>query len=812
MAFNLFAMPSSSIALLFSLLLGLTDAMPWAEPIQTVAYKTDEWSPRPTVVPEDPAKLFKRAAVGIEVCGWLGGNLAYPAACGTGSSCIHDTIHGYVGCCTTDGLCDQGIYTTCLDIKSPGWASTANLINNGVTTCGGSAQCYKNTYPGQYYQYSCGDPTAATTISTAYVGQPPEVRLQVVFTGVTFDSQAVTANGKSFNVATATGSLASETGASAGKVSAAGAASSAAAPTGSTTSPGTVAGGTIAGVAGVALLAGFLFWFLRRRANKQNKSRRSGSAFFERKDPFSHEPIQQNYNPDEYVSPMTGHPDNARGFAGDTSYHGGEGMGRSTSPVNSHRPLPPFSAAVGGNPFSDEVPPPPPTTVHPLSSSYTDVARTNPFSDRHTYEVAPKPLHERHHVPGRNTPSPTQFDHPQEQTMPLVNEIDHFSHSWSQSGIGRGRRLSFDNSDNESDSSRPRLRTATSVAIMPQGRVVDRDVSTEALRSTPHSEGWLPPRLRPAKSDISSLHNQPTHHRDQSGSRHITAPVPGYHHQAKTSNSSVSSYQGTPTPGMQAAQQNRPPHPLEQETSYLIRPVHPLEQEASRLIRPVHPLEQESQQLIRPPHPLEQQQTLLHLSHTSEPLDPDMFSPSNLGRGRLDSDESSYSDNTAYHRSSFTSLKPLPPAKSPKRMSFGLNGAISEVVSGDNWRASDGWSPAWSGIGGGWLEGQSGMAMSTVLEDKESEIHELDSKMKAAELESNASGAGLKREGGSGSSRGSARGEGSGSAFQSRKKGSPNSKGTERGARSRPFSGVPILNSPSLLQEERGRKGTFGVE
>jgi hypothetical protein len=134
MAVTLFALPASSIALLFSLALGLTDATPWAEPaVQTLAYRAHEWSPRPTGVTNEPAKLFKRSSLDVGICGWLGGNEALPAQCSSRSSCVHDTIHGVVGCCTTDGACLQGVYTNCLDNKSGGWAATPVVKNDGVT-------------------------------------------------------------------------------------------------------------------------------------------------------------------------------------------------------------------------------------------------------------------------------------------------------------------------------------------------------------------------------------------------------------------------------------------------------------------------------------------------------------------------------------------------------------------------------------------------------------------------------------------------------------------------------------------------------
>jgi hypothetical protein len=108
--------------------------LPWSGPAPTGVYKEDAWSPRPTSNPADPLELFKRNSVGINYCGWIGGASDNPAICQTGSSCIHDTAHGYVGCCTTEGPCTAGVYTSCVDKNSPGGNSGLQVINNGVFT------------------------------------------------------------------------------------------------------------------------------------------------------------------------------------------------------------------------------------------------------------------------------------------------------------------------------------------------------------------------------------------------------------------------------------------------------------------------------------------------------------------------------------------------------------------------------------------------------------------------------------------------------------------------------------------------------
>jgi len=134
MELNIFAMPPSTILLLLSAVFGMSNALPWSGPIPTSVYKADEWSPRPTNIPENPRDLFKRAQVDVAVCGWVGGNEKNPAVCPTGSSCIHDMAHGYVGCCTTAGKCTAGVYTGCVDKNSPGGNTGPAVENNGIYT------------------------------------------------------------------------------------------------------------------------------------------------------------------------------------------------------------------------------------------------------------------------------------------------------------------------------------------------------------------------------------------------------------------------------------------------------------------------------------------------------------------------------------------------------------------------------------------------------------------------------------------------------------------------------------------------------
>lgn len=132
MAVNFFAMPSSSVVLLFSFAFSLTNALPWTGPQQTNVYREAAWSPAPTALPNVPANIFKRESVDVNVCGWIGGSSGAPAVCSAGSSCIHDTIHAVIGCCTTDGPCTAGVYTSCVDKNSIGWSPNEGMQNNGI--------------------------------------------------------------------------------------------------------------------------------------------------------------------------------------------------------------------------------------------------------------------------------------------------------------------------------------------------------------------------------------------------------------------------------------------------------------------------------------------------------------------------------------------------------------------------------------------------------------------------------------------------------------------------------------------------------
>ncbi|KAH8795563.1 hypothetical protein BGZ57DRAFT_201927 [Hyaloscypha finlandica] len=254
MGFNIFAMPASSIVLLFSVALGVSNALPWEGPQPTNAYQPDAWSPVPTRIPADPANLFKRSSVGVNVCGWIGGNVGEPVQCASGSSCVHDTIHGYVGCCTTSGACTSGVYTSCVDSQSSAWNQNSGLADSGIYTCTGTSLCYRNTYPGGYYQYSCGASWEATSILTSYYGQPSSVFLQIVYTGVSSipTTSATTTPAPTSSVSPTTTVTDTPS------------------PPSQKNNIGAITGGTIGGVAFLAALLALAFFLYRRHQSKHH--------------------------------------------------------------------------------------------------------------------------------------------------------------------------------------------------------------------------------------------------------------------------------------------------------------------------------------------------------------------------------------------------------------------------------------------------------------------------------------------------------------------------------------------------------------
>ncbi|KAI1001253.1 hypothetical protein K3495_g6947 [Podosphaera aphanis] len=269
-------------------------------PSKTLAARVDPRIPIPTI----PAKLKKRS-IDPKVCGWIGGLADIPALCSGDSSCVRDTEH--------------------------------NEENH---------ECYRNTYPGGYYQYGCGMSSWATQVETTYLGQPSDVSLQVLYSAITFSEmlpgpssipssismQTSPTNGgdlitssSSVNV-NSTSSIPSTSSlinpipsvdTPANTLSPTAAPNNAFAPLSQPLRPGAIAGIIIGLVNGLAILAAIAFWLCRRRrikrqstnseirAKSETQSRQSGPL--ERIPPISPLPtrIFTPPNPRDALPPYT---------------------------------------------------------------------------------------------------------------------------------------------------------------------------------------------------------------------------------------------------------------------------------------------------------------------------------------------------------------------------------------------------------------------------------------------------------------------------------------------------------------------------
>ncbi|ESZ97732.1 hypothetical protein SBOR_1919 [Sclerotinia borealis F-4128] len=285
---NYFAMPFSLMLFLSSTIFGVTNAIPWAAAEQTATYKADEWSPRPTNTITKPRDLFKRGSIDVDVCGWIGGNLAQPVGCVSGSSCIHDTSLVFVGCCPTSSAgadpipCTDGLYTTCIDHNSAGYAPNSFLINNGVLSCPASSSCYQINYPQSYVQFACGPSTANVTAATTFAGQATDLNLQIVYTGVTFNPTITIQNPSNFGAATSfpVSSTGTPTQSTASAVAGKGSltasvpesSTSAATASNGSSNMGAIVGGTVGALVVIIGASVAAFFFFRKRGNNRVSS------------------------------------------------------------------------------------------------------------------------------------------------------------------------------------------------------------------------------------------------------------------------------------------------------------------------------------------------------------------------------------------------------------------------------------------------------------------------------------------------------------------------------------------------------------
>ncbi|KAL7807643.1 hypothetical protein V8C26DRAFT_314818 [Trichoderma gracile] len=222
------------------------------------------------------------------ICGFIGGHADFPATCLPGSHCAVDIDNKAIGCCPDGAPCTGGIFTGCVDVNSP----PQTELNPYVFTCTGADVCYRNHFDGGFFQFGCGASSAlATGVATTAFGRGPldfshvSVRLTatptLLATPTTIGSPTGTRSAESTSASssgtktsdssdTKTAATEDPTGTatetSPTESSTSTSTPEPAAPTSSGSSKtGPIVGGVVGGLAGLALLLGLLFFFLRRK-------------------------------------------------------------------------------------------------------------------------------------------------------------------------------------------------------------------------------------------------------------------------------------------------------------------------------------------------------------------------------------------------------------------------------------------------------------------------------------------------------------------------------------------------------------------
>jgi hypothetical protein len=278
-------LPRPTALLLLSSIFRLTDAhflqnlaRQTPQPTITIphhALNVVSWPIRPTPPPGAGLFAFRRRQLEDNtVCGYIAGDEALPATCGSGSHCVVDTEHNVVGCCPNGApSCTAGVFTGCVDANS----GPQTEVNPYVFSCAGENVCYMNVFDGGFSQYGCGTASdmAATVLNTASgvtaVLTRPTVSVSYTESISILSEPTTLGTITSSSTGTSSSSSASSSSADsttvldpAATTDATAAAPPAPADTGYRT--GAIIGGTIGGLAVLIALVALAFFFLRRRS------------------------------------------------------------------------------------------------------------------------------------------------------------------------------------------------------------------------------------------------------------------------------------------------------------------------------------------------------------------------------------------------------------------------------------------------------------------------------------------------------------------------------------------------------------------
>ncbi|PTB66745.1 hypothetical protein BBK36DRAFT_1117911 [Trichoderma citrinoviride] len=290
--------PSSAVSLtalvLSSTLLPIASGHALPRETKTVPVRELNVVPWPIATPAPQLDLGAVPAADLlrrdfnTICGFIGGHADFPATCLAGSHCAVDVDNKAIGCCPDGAPCTGGIFTGCVDVNSP----PQTELNPYVFTCTGADVCYQNHFDGGFFQFGCGASSAlATSVATSAFSRGPldfshvSVRLTATPTLLATPTTIGSRTGTRSSDSTSTGSSKTKTTDASDTKTASTEESTGTAtetsPTESSTSTSTaepaaptskgssntgpIVGGVVGGLAGLALLLGLLFFFIRRK-------------------------------------------------------------------------------------------------------------------------------------------------------------------------------------------------------------------------------------------------------------------------------------------------------------------------------------------------------------------------------------------------------------------------------------------------------------------------------------------------------------------------------------------------------------------
>ncbi|KAK4144569.1 uncharacterized protein C8A04DRAFT_11430 [Dichotomopilus funicola] len=214
------------------------------------------------------------------ICGYIDGDMALPATCGSGSHCVVDTDQNVVGCCPNGApSCTAGVFTGCVDANS----GPQTEVNPYVYSCTGSNVCYKNFFDGGFSQFGCGTASdQAATVQNSASGAtaavtPPTVSISYTKGISTLTEPTTLGTASKKHTSSTTHRSSSSSRSSSSTAAATTDTTTASADPASSTDPsappvtdtsyrtGAIVGGTIGGLAVAIALVALAFFMLRRR-------------------------------------------------------------------------------------------------------------------------------------------------------------------------------------------------------------------------------------------------------------------------------------------------------------------------------------------------------------------------------------------------------------------------------------------------------------------------------------------------------------------------------------------------------------------